>query len=333
MSRGSSTRFLERLQQDRQAKKERYQQFLKNLPPERLPSGPTNCPGQEKCSGYIWQWQGELELNDTSARFVEVVCSCRYDQKTACNTSFIPGETDRASTCTICKGIGYLRHQASVGDQDFGKLVLCQCQSKTGQTEAKLLEASRLPQDGRLGKITLEGFAATANGSQAWYKKFLGWIDKWPNDGRGIILGGEAGLGKTGLAVAGAKHLIAKHQISVFYIKTADFVSEMSECWKRKDGSEKQKLLEPMINAKLLVLDDFAAGHRWIKDMNEESPLKYLYEVFDKRYDRCLPSLITTNLVTPEEFEIAIGPRNYERLLHCYFFYCDGVSLRRKART
>lgn len=125
---------------------------------------------------------------------------------------------------------------------------------------------------------------------------------EWANDpaGRNLCLFGPVGVGKSHAAVAAVRHL---HQrgLSVRFLPVVELLDML-----RPGGPE--GTFEQLADRDVLVLDDL--GTERATDWTAER----LYAVINRRWLEERPTVVTTNL-PPDEFETAIGPRAFSRLV------------------
>lgn len=115
-------------------------------------------------------------------------------------------------------------------------------------------------------------------------------FDKYKAEGKGLLLYGDTGRGKTFSACCVANALIDKG----VPVLVTQFARIRNELWGMREG--RQEYLDNLNQFPLLVIDDLAA----------ESKTEYMgelvYNVIDSRERAKLPIIITTNL-TKEELE------------------------------
>lgn len=123
-------------------------------------------------------------------------------------------------------------------------------------------------------------------------------------DGRGFLLSGECGCGKTGALCFIVKELKLKGY-KAFYIDTNELLETISASYDKNEDAMRK--LSKLKTYDLLVLDDF--GSEYGKDT-------WRYNIFLKllksRYAKNLPTLMSTNLEPDslfEEFSEDVAPR------------------------
>ncbi len=106
-------------------------------------------------------------------------------------------------------------------------------------------------------------------------------------DNRSIMMVGEAGLGKTHLALAIANEVIARGYL-VVYVSAGNIFSELEA--RRRDGDS--HLLKLLYEADLLIMDDLGS------EIVTPSTLNFLYNILNVRLNTSRCSIYTTNITT-----------------------------------
>jgi DNA replication protein DnaC len=120
------------------------------------------------------------------------------------------------------------------------------------------------------------------------------------DEGRGLILTGDVGTGKTHLLAACA-HEIVRAFKSCRFVSVGDLFAEIKKSFGR--GREEFDVSE-LQSADFLLLDDVGASR------GTEWELSILHELLRYRYDETLPTLLTTNV---SDLEHAVGTRIADR--------------------
>ena len=112
------------------------------------------------------------------------------------------------------------------------------------------------------------------------------------SEGSCLVIAGEAGTGKTHLAVAIAIFAMKHGKQAIFRV-----VSEMlNEIWEAiATNGDFFGLMRTFKEAECLVLDDFG------KENITNARISYLHEIIDYRYRHGLQTIATTNAKSPEE--------------------------------
>lgn len=178
----------------------------------------------------------------------------------------------------------------------------------------------------RLRKCTLENFRVGDN-KQAYraLEKVEGWLEAWPinrDTGRGMVLSGDVGTGKTHLAVATMRELQDSYEVPCLMMSVPELLDDMRQEF--DDDNSRRGTMKGQANmAELLVLDD----------LGSEKPTPWsverLFIIIDHRYREQLPTIYTTNLGYEEVKEV-FGRRISSRLLESSdWVFMEGRDFRR----
>lgn len=141
-------------------------------------------------------------------------------------------------------------------------------------------------------------------------------------DGKGLLLYGTVGTGKTFAACEVANALIDKG----YPVLVTNFARLTNTIQGMFDG--KQEYIDSLNKFALLVIDDLGAERK--SDFMQEM----VYNIVDSRYRAGLPMIVTTNLSMAEikSTEQIGNARIYDRVLErCFPVEVSGTSRRRKA--
>jgi DNA replication protein DnaC len=112
------------------------------------------------------------------------------------------------------------------------------------------------------------------------------YADRFAKDGTGLYLEGTFGTGKTHLAVAIALHLI-RQGVGVICKTSIDLLMDIKAAFRYEGGEEEETAKYK--RCPLLVIDDLG------KEQCTEWSLPKLYEIINDRYEKCKPTVVTTN--------------------------------------
>lgn len=187
------------------------------------------------------------------------------------------------------------------GDQDIGVCTECfgtgtkldpvkgaiPCPCRTQGRTQRLERAARIP--ARYADCSLDNFKRVPNSSQD--EAFLyacRLVLDYPAVDRGLLFMGPAGVGKTHLAVAIMKGLLAKGFACVFY-EFGSLLKEIQDSYNPISKSSEMRVLAPVYQSHVLVLDELGATvpTDWVRDT--------MYQIINKRYNDKKLTIFTTN--------------------------------------
>lgn len=233
--------------------------------------------------------------------------------------------------CGVCKKHKEFRRQFDFMARPFVVPCLCDCgkaELARQEQEAQLKrERERVQElfsfslvDERFRESTFDNLIETPDNAKGIRvaKNYVEHFDEMYKLGKGLILYGPTGTGKTFLADCIANALMEKG-VPVLVTSIIALTRGM--------GEHLPSVLEKMSNARLLVLDDFGAER--FTDFKSEQ----IFDVIDTRYSSKKPMIITTNYPLSElkKAENIRQQRVNERILEvCHPVKMDGESWRKK---
>lgn len=205
----------------------------------------------------------------------------------------------------------------------------CQCACAERRYEAEKAAEAERQRNYRIAEMRAAGMAdkavrgytfAAAEGTEEIKrcKIYLEHFDEAEEAGRGLLLWGNTGNGKTFAASCIANALIDQGIPAM----VTSFPRILAAGW-----NDRSKIAQQLSDYKLLVIDDLGA------ERNSDYALETVYMVIDERYKSGLPLIVTTNLTLEE----LTKPQNmdyqriYDRVLEMCTPVCfKGANRRRK---
>ena len=151
----------------------------------------------------------------------------------------------------------------------------------------KLLATARIPR--RYASCSFDSFK-TEPGTSQDHALLLAQslVNEYPAVERGLLFMGPAGVGKTHLAVAIIRGLIAKGFAGIFS-EFGALLKEIQDSYNPISKSSELKVLSPIYQTDVLVLDELGATvpTDWVRDT--------MYQIINKRYNDNKLTIFTTN--------------------------------------
>ena len=226
------------------------------------------------------------------------------------------------SVCSSCFGTG-MEVVAGKGAR--------RCRCRTADTRTKLAEAARIPR--RYEECSLGSYQpAPDNGSQlAAFNHAYHLVREYPTVERGLLFMGTCGVGKTHLSVAVLRELMEKKGASCLFYEFGALLKEIQSSYNPISQTSELKVLAPVIEAEVLVLDELGATKPtdWVRDT--------MMQIINARYNHKKLTIFTSNYTdtrrTPAEetLEDRIGTRLRSRLYEmCKTVMIEGEDFRRR---
>lgn len=163
--------------------------------------------------------------------------------------------------------------------------------------------------------------------ARAYVDDYLAHLDANMIEGRGFVMFGPAGTGKTMLSALALKEAV-RHGIDCYMTTAKDYVENTKRGWNNAAFAKWYK--RKLDAARILVLDDLGKELEGYGAKGVEQQIENLIRV---RTQQMRPTIVTTNLVCPNGLETAYGKYVVSLLTEtCDLVKVEGSDARGEAR-
>jgi DNA replication protein DnaC len=167
------------------------------------------------------------------------------------------------------------------------------CECRIERRVARMLSRARIPK--RYEHCTLDsyesGFRGADKSLKAAHLMLQRFVEGYPleTDGRGLLLTGDIGVGKTHVAVGLLKELIVRRGVTGLFYDYRELLKEVQNSYNREVAATELGILRPVFEAEVLVLDELGAAKPtdWVWDT--------VAQILNSRYNERRTTIITTN--------------------------------------
>jgi DNA replication protein DnaC len=197
----------------------------------------------------------------------------------------------KLAPCPQCLGSGW--------EQVDGKGVK-PCRCKTEARPETLLSTAHIPR--RFQHCSFDNFEPVCISVGRALMNTKRFVEEYPVVDVGMLFLGRCGVGKTHLAVAALKELIAKGIPGLFY-DFRDLLKEIQDSYNPNTHTSELRILGPVFDAEVLVLDELGASKptEWVQET--------ITHIINKRYNDKKITIFTSNYL-----DIPIGSSYDESL-------------------
>lgn len=154
---------------------------------------------------------------------------------------------------------------------------------------------------------TLDNFVADTDEQREALATAKSFIDQWQHHkkaGTSVVFSGNPGTGKSHLAIAILQTVLENG--TGIYLNVLDLVRMVRDTW-RRTGQSESEVLDMLGRLDLLVIDEVGVQY------GTDGEQVVLFDVINRRYRDCKPTIMLTNLKS-KEFAEFVGPRTFDRL-------------------
>ena len=189
-------------------------------------------------------------------------------------------EPESEEICTICFGTG-MEIVEGKGARP--------CKCRIDNSPSRLLKAAKIPP--RYAHCTLDSFnCPNETGSISLAHQIAKiFVRDFPAVDRGLLFVGNAGVGKTHLAVGILKEIINIYRRPCLFYECGSLFKEIQNSYSEVSKTSELRLLAPVYEADLVVLDELGTvmPTGWVFDT--------LYQIINTRYNNQKVTIFTTN--------------------------------------
>lgn len=188
------------------------------------------------------------------------------------------------------------------------------------ETVRKVYKDAQIPR--RYEKCIIDNFEIRPEQKKAvrGVQQYIDEIDKYYQEGQGLVLYGAPGTGKTHLAVAVLIAALHRGYTGVFQ-NALELMYLINATYQDTEHTEKD-VFDGLRSTDFLVLDDVGKG-KWSETVEGR-----IYTLINARYSEMLPTIVTTNLSVQGLRDFA-GQAVFDRLRDCCLFVpLEGESYR-----
>lgn len=190
--------------------------------------------------------------------------------------------------CPLCNDIGM-----RLIERPDGSRVATDCTCRLTRRAARLVDQARIP--ARYAHCTLEDYETTFPSADRSLGRALvqarNFVKAYPfeTEGKGLLMTGSIGVGKTHLAVGMLQALIADRGARGLFVDYRDLLKQVQNSYNKNVSATELEVLAPVFDAEVLVLDELGASKPtdWVWDT--------VAHILNTRYNDRRTTIITTN--------------------------------------
>ncbi len=189
--------------------------------------------------------------------------------------------------CAACGGVGMVLREDAAGGR-VARACVCQQALRSGHRVA----SARIPR--RYEHCVLESFTVLPSADAslgAAYRVARKFVEAYPveTEGKGLLITGSIGVGKTHLAVGILLALMEQKGVRGLFYDYRELLKEIQHSYNPQVNSTELDVLRPVFEAEVLVLDELGA----------QKPTDWVWDtvalILNTRYNDKRTTIITTN--------------------------------------
>lgn len=222
-----------------------------------------------------------------------------------------------------CEIHGESEQASKDSGKTYGECVKCESEATAKAEKEKLdaevaakelrdlrerTEACMIPR--RFSDKTFENYAKDTESRGRNFQACKDYADNFKDHfraGRCMIMSGSVGTGKTHLAIAIAKQVLADLGATVRYTTVSNLLAEMKATYGGDSKRTDQHVMDEMTDPNLLILDEVGTTKQ------SEFEMSTIFSLINTRYECMFPTIVISNLGL-SQISDAIGERCYDRL-------------------
>lgn len=144
----------------------------------------------------------------------------------------------------------------------------------------------------RFADRRFENYVCENEGQQKAFNSAKRYAEQWEEvkaAGRCLIMVGKPGTGKTHLAIAIAREVLATDDVAV-YVRAAEAIASVTETYSRDSQKTERQALDSFAVSDLLIIDEVG------RQRGTDNERMILFEIINRRYEEGKPTIILSNL-------------------------------------
>lgn len=193
-----------------------------------------------------------------------------------------------AEVCPICNGSGFKMVPAEdAKGRKIERAHSCDCRIRA--RNGRLLTQAKIPRRYEHCELSNFEFEGPHRALLAARMAACRFVEEYPMERTGLLFIGDAGRGKTHLAIGIMKELIREKGVPCLFADYRELLKQIQDSYNPSVQTTEMALLNPVFEAEVLVLDELGAvrASEWVWDT--------VSLILNSRYNEQRTTIITTN--------------------------------------